>query len=300
MKILYRQPEPGEELGALERLGVRRLYVKALSSDRDQKNVVRREHHHTGFEIHLVTDGEEWYQAEGKMHRIGAGHYLVLPPGLPHRALVSGKSSQKYSLTFHAREKDGLFFSISGHCIQGSMTQSMGQCLQRIQEEAEQCDPLSNLLQATQVAELIVLICRAAGYREPTDACQQCGEDPRLAIARQYIRDNAAFPLSCGEVAAYCHLSTRQLNRLFKRAEGVSVAQMIYRERGALIEQMLVEGRLTLRQISETIGFSSEYYLNAFVKKHTGMTPGAYRRMHRQSESDEPGVSMVLHQNDSN
>jgi AraC-like DNA-binding protein len=45
-----------------------------------------------------------------------------------------------------------------------------------------------------------------------------------------------------------------------------------------MIEKLLSDPSLSLRQISEKMEFNNEYHFNSFFKKYAGMTPGAYRK----------------------
>ena len=99
-----------------------------------------------------------------------------------------------------------------------------------------------------------------------------------LAIAKQYVIDNADQQLSVSEISDYCYLSEKQLTRLFA-ADGITPADFIRKEKIKLIEGYLNEGKLSLREISEKLSFANEYYFNTFFKKYSGMTPGEYRKM---------------------
>ena len=103
-------------------------------------------------------------------------------------------------------------------------------------------------------------------------------QDPRLAMAKQYIIDNAEQKLSVSEVAAYCALSEKQLTRLFD-TEDTTPAEFIRSQKIKLIEQMLSDGNASLKEISDKMNFSNEFYFNTFFKKYSGMTPGEYRKM---------------------
>ncbi len=98
----------------------------------------------------------------------------------------------------------------------------------------------------------------------------------RLGIIEIHAQD-----ITFSDVAQYCHLSEKQLSRLFAAANNGTVAQYIRSQRVGRIEQMLIEGQLTIKEISERMNFTDEHYFNAFFKKHAGMTPGKYRRMQR-------------------
>ena len=96
-------------------------------------------------------------------------------------------------------------------------------------------------------------------------------------MATQYIQDNIEQAPTVSEVAAYCGVSERQLSRIFA-GEGQSPAEIIRAQRVRRIEELLADPSLSLKDIGDRMGFSDEYYFNAFFKKYAGMTPGAYRK----------------------
>lgn len=291
MKIYYRQPD--EQPNPPEQLGVQRCYFKYLSIDRDAGSVMRQMHHHTGFEIHMVRMGEEIYETEGKSFCVAQGEYLVIPPRTPHRPARSAPGTQKCGITFSVKPGDmpTLFRELSACCRKGRITQGMEEAIAFILAEGEKGQALSTFLVGNRVMEILATMAREAGFLEAASSDAESQEDPRLSLARQYIRDNIARSLSCDEVAEYCHLSTRQLTRLFQCAEGLSPKRYIHRQRIACLEDMLSDHSLSLREISEKMHFSSEYYFNAFVKKHAGMTPGAYRKSIFPRKTEEKGGS---------
>jgi len=97
-------------------------------------------------------------------------------------------------------------------------------------------------------------------------------------MAKKYINDNVHTPLTVPEVADYCCISPKQLTRIFLREEGIHISEYIRRTRCKQIERLLSNPALSLRAISEEMGFANEYYFNTYFKKHSGMTPGTYRR----------------------
>ena len=97
-------------------------------------------------------------------------------------------------------------------------------------------------------------------------------------LAKEYIEDNILRSVSVPEVAAYCCISSKQLTRIFLSEDGICVSEYIRRARCSHIESLLLESRYSLKEISDIMNFSSEYYFNVFFKKHAGMSPGAYRK----------------------
>ena len=101
--------------------------------------------------------------------------------------------------------------------------------------------------------------------------------DMRLVKAKQFIEDNIHLFLSCEDIAAYCYLSVKQLNRIFLKNEGVTLLGYLHAKKTEEAKRLLVDKAYSIKQTSVSLGFSSVYYFTRFFTKHTGMTPGEYK-----------------------
>lgn len=93
--------------------------------------------------------------------------------------------------------------------------------------------------------------------------------------AKQYISDNKDKLLNCSEVADYCHYNAKYLNRIFTRQ---TLLAYIHHEKIIYAEELLKDESLTLKQVSDALGFANEYYFNRFFKRKNAITPGKYRQ----------------------
>lgn len=270
MKILYKQAS--QNTGSLNSVGISDCYYKQLLVERD-RNSITKIHHHTGFELHMVTKGAQEYEAAGCSYRLTSGHLLLIPPKMPHRVIRSEANTEKSAITFTISPDPGaavLFLPIP---------QQISDSLGYIAAEAASNLAYSPVLVENRILEIILFVLRQAGMKEE-EFSGSAGEDPVLTLSRQYIADNIERNPTVSEVAQYCYLSTKQLTRIFTACEAMSPGEYIIRQRARYIERLLTQNDLTLKQISERMHFSSEYYFNVFFKKYIGMPPGEYRKMH--------------------
>lgn len=273
MKILYRQTKDNGM--AFESLGISHCYLKKLLVDLDFRRITNKAHHHNGFEIHIIEKGYQKYQVGNKEYKVSGGEFFLIPCGIIHKVSESASQTAKYSITFSTSQT-----SAAGNinkCVFGLVDEKMKNAIERAEEESGGVSQSSEQLMAGAVLDLVVRLLRASGMKE-TAADKKEEQDPRLAIAKQYVIDNADQRLSVSEISDYCYLSEKQLTRLFA-ADGITPADFIRREKIKLIEGYLNEGKLSLREISEKLSFANEYYFNTFFKKYSGMTPGEYRKM---------------------
>ncbi len=96
----------------------------------------------------------------------------------------------------------------------------------------------------------------------------------------QYISDNiSSVDMTSGSISKQFNISTSQLNRIFQKQIGKTVSQHIAEEKYKRICQLLETTDSTLHHISTLTGFSNEYNMMRFFKKHAGFTPGTYKKL---------------------
>lgn len=274
MKVFYKQSEQDVK-SSLSRFGVQKCYFKMLSFDRDNKNVTKKPHHHTGFEMHFITEGFQEYEVNGRSYALESGCFLIIYPGVSHMVIDSAPHTQKYSITFDKHTEE------SQTCIFGTITERIAGNLDYISNEALLKKEISATLIENNILEILVWAFRLSG-REEKKNTQKQDENVVISLAKRYIDDNIEMAPSVEEVSEYCYLSTKQLTRIFHRFECVSPGEYIISRRISKIEKLLADYSFSLKQISEIMSFKNEYYFNAFFKKHSGMPPGEYRNMFGQ------------------
>ncbi|MBQ2923664.1 MAG: helix-turn-helix transcriptional regulator [Tyzzerella sp.] len=272
MKILYKQPEFPKYQTGLSVFGIKTCCFKSLAALRDSKRILLKSHHHTDFEIHFITEGYQIYKVGETDYKLEKGNYIIISPGVQHRATKASAHMKKYGITFNLKT-DALT-----DCFVGKADERFNANISFIENETTQKKEISELLTENCILEIIVTVLRAAGYRE--NAVVDCDdENNTLSIAKQYIKDNTERSIKVSDVAKYCYLSTKQLTRIFNQYEGISPGDYIKNMRIKAIEKLLLEESMSLKSISDKMNFSNESYFNTFFKKHSGMSPGKYRNM---------------------
>ena len=89
MEILFRQArikaQEAERLFAV--YGIEGCMLKQLCIERDRANITRKRHHHTVFEVHIIDEGFQEYEANGASFHVKAGELFIIPPLLKHTTL---------------------------------------------------------------------------------------------------------------------------------------------------------------------------------------------------------------------
>ena len=98
----------------------------------------------------------------------------------------------------------------------------------------------------------------------------------QIETVRRYIREHLQEDLSVEFLAKEFHYSRTRLSVLFKDATGQTINEYITKERIAKAKHLLVEGKLTMTQISRAVGYTSPQYFSRRFSQTVGCAPSAY------------------------
>jgi LacI family transcriptional regulator len=103
-------------------------------------------------------------------------------------------------------------------------------------------------------------------------------EDPHVAVAARFIREQACAGIQVSDVLQYVPYSRRVLDRRFLDSLGRTPHEEITRQRIDRVKQLLVETDLPLSVIASRVGFQHDEYMSVAFKKQVGLPPSNYRR----------------------
>lgn len=108
-------------------------------------------------------------------------------------------------------------------------------------------------------------------------------DDPIIALAVRFIRENACDGISVSDVLNHTPASRSVLERDFRRYLGHSPQEEIRRVRLKRIQHLLAETDLSLARIAEMTGFVHPEYLVVQFKRMVGQTPAQWRQIAQAS-----------------
>lgn len=105
-------------------------------------------------------------------------------------------------------------------------------------------------------------------------------DDPELAVAVRFIRENATSGINVNDVLRVVPLSRRVFENRFRKLIGRSPHEEIARLRIEKAKQLLTETDLKLTKVAELSGFQHDEYLTVAFKKLVGIPPSQFRNSH--------------------
>lgn len=116
--------------------------------------------------------------------------------------------------------------------------------------------------------------------------------DMKLQRMLQFLDDNITNPqFSLQHVADHFNCSIKHANQYFKKHMKISIIEYVHHQRLEKVKQLLHRQDLRIQDIIESVGYhDSSSFIRKF-KKIVGCTPGEYRKIILQSDSNPITVS---------
>ncbi|MBO5907747.1 MAG: helix-turn-helix transcriptional regulator [Clostridia bacterium] len=112
----------------------------------------------------------------------------------------------------------------------------------------------------------------------PSDKIISVGAaDFYISEALRFIVEHLCEPISAESIAKRFSVSASKLERDFKSAIGISSHEFLTACRVGEAKRLLRDGKKTVIEVSQSLGFTSETYFYRFLKKHTGKSPSEIR-----------------------
>jgi len=118
---------------------------------------------------------------------------------------------------------------------------------------------------------------------------ERLNSEGKLSLSDQVVRHlsrNYRNPFSLEELARQLNYSQQYISRKYKEQTGLSPRDYVIRLRMEKAKTLLADKMATQQEIASYVGYPDLMYFNRMFKKHTGMTPGQFRKQNSPSVSD--------------
>ena len=234
----------------------------ARSENKD--SLTYRFHHHAFYEIHIITDGSITYGFKDKEVTVFKNQFIIIPKESEHKVSKHSYDFGKISIAVE---------SLSTSCPVNDVIKCSEEMLLLLQYIFILAGKKPLKTKSIHFAFLTLVSLLTDSVDTPYDT------DLRVIKAKKLIDDNYDVFFTADEVAKYCNLSLKQLNRLFIKYENISVIDYIHTKKFEFTRKLLLESNLTVSEISQKAGFSSAGYFNKFFKSFSGTSPSKYKNM---------------------
>ncbi|WP_022729939.1 GlxA family transcriptional regulator [Fodinicurvata sediminis] len=117
-------------------------------------------------------------------------------------------------------------------------------------------------------------------------------DDGAIRKAEEWLHAHFHEDVKLEGLAAQLGMSPRNFERRFKAATGMKARNYLQALRVAAARRMLEQGARSVQQVGSAVGYDDAAHFRTLFKRHTGLTPAAYRaRFGREAERLPAGRS---------
>ena len=110
----------------------------------------------------------------------------------------------------------------------------------------------------------------------------------RFAPVLEYIEQNIGKKITVSDLASVLGYNDSYFSVIFSKCFKITPQKYIANKKMILARQQLAHSDMSIKEISENLGFDSEFYFGNVFKKAVGMSPGRWRKRYfEQLLSDE-------------
>ncbi|MBR4320983.1 AraC family transcriptional regulator [Treponema sp.] len=246
-----------------------------------------RRHFHPWWEILYITSGQRTFFYGSKTVQARAGTFLIVTPGVLHRAInPEGETCSLYNVFFESEsftasknlvdDIHSIFPRLEPFIQLGDETMAKVKGLfERMEEEITLQKENFEVLARALLSEIIVLVSREANagdFHESTYAMSENFSEI-LAWMNSHYEENLTLPL----VAKKFNITPSHLSRSFKSFTQFSFVEYINSLRIAQSCKLLRGTKMSVLDIALKCGFGSVTQYGRWFKKLVGKSPVKYR-----------------------
>ncbi|RPD39146.1 helix-turn-helix domain-containing protein [Chitinophaga barathri] len=269
--------------------------IHSFSARRDMlPNINSRWHYHDELELIHFQKGHGMQFVGDDIRAFSPGDIVLVGSNLPHfwrYENTEGDSADiPYSTVIHFKETclGGGFLDIPEASSIRGLIQRAKRGLHIAEHASAAIVAEMNRLVETDGIERIVALLRclakiamhpgvtelaSPGFRPVVN--QSAGSE-RINRVFDHIFKNFQEPLSLPEVAGIAMMSENSFCRYFKSKTGKTYLQFLYEVRVGFACKLLMDNRLSIKEICFASGFNDYTSFHRIFKKHTGKTPQQY------------------------
>ena len=268
----------------------------------NDRNLAKVEaHSHNYYEFYFFLEGDVSMQIGKDLYPLRFGDVIVIPPQVPHRAIIHNQKTPYRRLVFwisqdfyehlrgislcysylleHVKNSKQYIFHIdriSSNTLQSKML--------RLLEEM-QAERFGKELQLTLYVDDLMLRLNRIVY-EMLEPEKNANEASLYTNLVEYIENHLEEELSLEKLAEEFYVSKYHIAHVFKDNIGLSIHQYITKKRLLLCEEA-IRAKMNITDVYQTYGFGDYSSFYRAFKKEYGISPKEFRDLQMDLQPEE-------------
>lgn len=259
------------------------------------------DHQHNDYEIVYVYSGKGTFFIDSIFYDMEAGDIFVIPMDTIHRAMPDKLNPVTSSIIFfraalipdlplgdsfslptlfdNVKNKKQYKLSTNGH-----FREIIHEHIERIHEELRERKRGYRFAAKLLLHRLILDLTRNDKNVDTIAHLPSLASYPWLDEIFSYIEENLDNDLSLSRIAGEALVSPEHFSRVFKQMTGMSFTSYIHSKRVIQAKQLLAQTSHKIAAIAQLCGFETLSHFHKMFKRHTGLTPAAFRKLDRSRQ----------------
>ncbi|HEX3075482.1 MAG TPA: AraC family transcriptional regulator [Lachnospiraceae bacterium] len=216
---------------------------------------------------------------DNQIHSIEKPSIILIDSNIPFKYFPTGSKHIDDYLHFAVEDRKAFRAELSFPLnipIQITDDCSISGLLQQIQKENDQSNKY-----VSQIISLLIKLLMLK-VNEQWDLLQHEKTDiphfETLLVIRNAILHSPEKAWTVEELAAQAHLSHAYFQVMYKKAFGVTCFTDVINTKISQAKVLLTSTDFSIKRVSQELGYKEVYHFIRQFKKHTGLTPGAFRK----------------------
>ncbi len=244
---------------------------------------------HNFWECVYVLDGEICISGDERVYNMQNGDIIFHKPLELHKFYTTSKNGARLFIFSFSLEGNTEFFEEKVFSLNDEQKNIMNTFLTFLRNKN------SNILNtptmylekfstsatySQEVVSYIYQLMLSLCHESTVSFAQKKGDAKVFSDAVSYMNANIAEFPSIEEIARKCRISQSGLKNIFTKYAGLGVHKYLISLKINAARKM-IEDNISITQISEKLGFSSQAYFSLAFKRETGFTPTEYKNLIR-------------------
>jgi AraC-like DNA-binding protein len=249
-------------------------------------------HSHSYYELTYMFECEGVYLIDGKEHCVSKGDIILFPPGCKHGEILD--KGQQFNIFVAGLEGFNFedipnFYENLGHAtpfIQtGELKDSISNCYEEIRREIQCCETGHRQIVKSLIDKIVVLLIRSKSSKNFKSNNSLVFSSADYSNKRQivdriknYIDFYYSSRIYLEDIVHNVYLSPTYVIKIFKEETGETPISYLIKVRMCKAKELLRQGKFTLAEISQMVGYDDTVHFCKMFKKFTGFSPRQYSK----------------------